>query len=92
MTDPRPLAGQPNSAVALALGMALSGRPERTHPGALASIVDELTWRGLMPEITSALGQEMTRALMLRVGVDRSRARKAAQESAAQDHEDSQVV
>ena len=73
----RPLSGHPDVAIGLALGMAINHRSETSHPGALAMIIDELTIRHLMPEIVTALGVEAARALMLRVGVDRSRARRA---------------
>lgn len=76
-----PLSAQSNSAVAMAFGMCVQSTPGTLPEGAFAAIADELKRRGLLADLLDHLG-ERSAAVMLAVTVDRTRGRRARNNSA----------
>ena len=66
-----------NSAVAMAFGMCIQSKQGTTPPGALAALADELTRRGLLPELLSHFAGDRPAAITLMISVDRVRARRS---------------
>ena len=68
----------PNSAVAMAFGMCIQSELGTAPVGALSALADDLTRRGLLPELIEHLGPKTGHAVVIRINVDRVRARRAA--------------
>lgn len=71
-----PLRSQSNSALALVYGMAITTKDSALPVGMLSGLYDELTRRGLMPDLAAVLGPARVEGLELRVAIDRSRVRR----------------
>lgn len=61
----------------MAFGMCVNATPSALPVGALSALADELGTRGLLPDVMGVLPQDQARALMVRITVDRQRARRA---------------
>lgn len=67
-----------NSVVAMAFGMCLQAELNTAPVGALSALADDLTRRGLLPELIEHLGPKIGHATVIRINVDRVRARRQA--------------
>ncbi|MGV0738222.1 hypothetical protein ABQF35_14320 [Mycobacterium syngnathidarum] len=64
------LAGLPDTALALALGMSVAN-PKAAHAGRVSALADELRRRGVFEAMLAALGPELAASIMLADRADR---------------------
>jgi hypothetical protein len=73
-----------DASLGVAFGMAICTPDTKLPPGLLAAVAGELTRRGRMPDITAAMGAELSRKVAMRVSVDKVRARRSARSPSPQ--------
>jgi hypothetical protein len=72
-----PLRNQSNTVLGVVFGMAVVTKDSALPAGMISALFDELSIRGLMPDVLAVLGPDRSTAVKLRVGADRGRARRA---------------
>jgi hypothetical protein len=61
----------------MGFGMCIQSSTATTPVGAISALADELTRRGLLPELLAMLDREAAGIVRLRITVDRQRVRRA---------------